>query len=237
MIHEVSSRTDQRREARGEVILDTAMALLGREGVEALTLQRVAREHGLVTAALYRYFPSKDALLAALQRRTVAALHERLQAYVADLASAHARRDARVRALIPIVGLAGFYTSASREMPEAFRLVMTLLGDPALLLSQEDAVRTAPLLAALLGDVGALFAAAETEGALPAGDVSQRTLIVWAALQGTMSLAKMARFDPRMGDVDSLGSEALRSLLRGWGADPEVVERASRALHARKVSR
>jgi AcrR family transcriptional regulator len=228
--HDATTRSDLRREARGEAILDTAMVVLGREGVEGLTLQRVAAEAGLVAAALYRYFPSKNALLAALQRRTVLALHARLKTHVAQLAERHAQQGDDVRALLPILSLPAFYAASSVAMPEAFRMVMTLLGDPRLLLSDEDALRTAPMLGALLAEVGGLFAAASAQGVLPGGDTTRRTLLVWATLQGTLSLAKLGRFDPRMAETEALGTEVVSALLRGWGAPPATVERALAAL-------
>lgn len=229
MSHETLERASQRREARADRILDTAMRLLGQDGVDALTLGRVAREEGLVPAALYRYFPSKDALLAALQRRTVSALHARLIAHLAALDAASPRREPGARALVALASLPRFHVEASRAMPEEFRLVMTLLGDPRLVLSDDDAARTAPLLGALLGEVAALLERATAAGALPAGDATRRTLVLWAALQGTLSLAKMARFDRRLADTESLGLDAVASLLRGWGADADAVARAARA--------
>ncbi|MCA9555215.1 MAG: helix-turn-helix transcriptional regulator, partial [Myxococcales bacterium] len=56
-----------RREARRQAIVDEALALVTEGGFEALTLQRLAGRLGYAVGALYRYFPSKEALLAALQ--------------------------------------------------------------------------------------------------------------------------------------------------------------------------
>lgn len=235
VIHEASARTHQRRETRTETILDAAMRVLGRDGVDGLTLQAVAAELGLVTTALYRYFPSKNALLAALQRRTVTTLHGRLSVRIAELAARHAEESPRVRALLPIVALPGFYAAAKVAMPEAFRMLMTMLGDPRLLLADEDALHTAPLLGAMLGEVAALFGQAAACGALPSADVAEQTVIVWATLQGTLALGKLGRFDARMADPEALGNAALSALLRGWGAAADDVERAL-ALTTSRVS-
>ncbi len=232
MIHETSLRASQRRLARADRVLDAAMRLLGQEGVEALTLQRVAREVGLVPAALYRYFPSKDALLAALQRRTISALHARLAAHLAAVDASTTRREPGARALVALLSLPGFLSTTSRALPEEMRLVMTLLGDPAPLLSDDAAARAAPLLGALLSEVGALFDRATSAGALDAGDARRRTIVLWASLQGTLSLSKLGRLDPGLGDVDALGLLAVATLLRGWGAEPAAVARATRALTA-----
>lgn len=54
-------RARRRDRSRGE-ILDAARRVLLRKGIAATTLDAVAREAGLSKAALYYYFPSKDAL-------------------------------------------------------------------------------------------------------------------------------------------------------------------------------
>jgi AcrR family transcriptional regulator len=229
VIHETAiDRPARRREARVEGILDAAMALLDREGIEALTLQRLGKELDVVPAALYRYFASKDALLAAMQRRTVAMVHERLRTYVAELSSRTVRVNEGTRALSLLLGLSHFYAEANEAMPQAFHLVQALLGDPRPLIADEDARATTPLLGALLGDVAALFREAVRLAVLPEGDAAERTLILWATLQGIVSLRKIARFEPRCSDTIGLSESAV--LLSGWGADPDEIRRARRTL-------
>ncbi|MER7759009.1 TetR/AcrR family transcriptional regulator [Streptomyces sp. NPDC097619] len=58
-----------RERARTEVaaaIKDEARRMLAAEGAARLSLRAVAREVGMVSSALYRYFPSRDDLLTAL---------------------------------------------------------------------------------------------------------------------------------------------------------------------------
>ncbi len=58
-----------RERARIEVtaaIKDEARKQLAEEGAAKLSLRAVARELGMVSSALYRYFPSRDDLLTAL---------------------------------------------------------------------------------------------------------------------------------------------------------------------------
>ncbi|MET9881772.1 TetR/AcrR family transcriptional regulator [Streptomyces sp. NPDC006430] len=58
-----------RERARIEVtgaIKDEARRMLAAEGAAKLSLRAVARELGMVSSALYRYFPSRDELLTAL---------------------------------------------------------------------------------------------------------------------------------------------------------------------------
>ncbi len=56
-------RRERRRERSREEIVDAARRVLLREGIPGATLAAVAREVGLTKAALYYYYPSKDALL------------------------------------------------------------------------------------------------------------------------------------------------------------------------------
>ncbi|MFG3548793.1 TetR/AcrR family transcriptional regulator [Streptomyces sp. NPDC047725] len=78
-----------RARARIEVtaaIKDEARRQLAEEGAAKLSLRAVARELGLASSALYRYFPSRDDLLTALI----------IDAYDAIGAAAEAARDAAV---------------------------------------------------------------------------------------------------------------------------------------------
>ena len=56
------ARRERRRSRSREEILDAARRVLLKKGIAATTLDAVAREVGLSKAALYYYFPSKDAL-------------------------------------------------------------------------------------------------------------------------------------------------------------------------------
>jgi len=57
-----------------ETVLDTAIRLLDVEGVEALTMRRLASELGVSATALYRHVGSKDELLMVLVDRLAARL-------------------------------------------------------------------------------------------------------------------------------------------------------------------
>lgn len=57
------ARNERRREQVREEILDATRRVLLRKGTASLTLAAVARELQLTKAALYHYFPSKEALV------------------------------------------------------------------------------------------------------------------------------------------------------------------------------
>ena len=66
---DISAPRTARARARAELtreIKDAARRQLGEVGPAALSLRAVARELGMVSSAVYRYFPSRDELLTAL---------------------------------------------------------------------------------------------------------------------------------------------------------------------------
>lgn len=77
VIGQTASRRTRSRlspEARRAQLLDAALTIVAEEGINAVSLRRVAREIGVSEALAFRYFSSRGALLAELGRRELAAL-------------------------------------------------------------------------------------------------------------------------------------------------------------------
>ncbi len=201
-------RRQERRDARAAELLDAAGALLREEGVGALTMARVARRAGVAVGGIYRYFPSKEALLAALQVRAVGAFDARL-------AAAMARADGPVSAL-RAAGRAWFAFAASD--PERFRLLDASLSDPSPNLPDDHARQVDEALAPVLGRVRHALDSAVREGSLAPGDAALRTHALWAAVHGAAHLRKRARLGaPPAEQVRDLAVDAL---LRAWSSEP-----------------
>lgn len=218
----------KRREATTAAIVEAALAIVTEEGFDALTMKRLADELGYAIGAFYRYFPSKDALLLAVQRRVLELLAE-------DLAEARRRVDAHlsgepasaeVSALARIVALARVYETLPTRRPAHFRLLSRWLGEPEPLVRTEAAAPMLPTLLALFGGVPALLAEAEAAGALRQGDAVRRGNLLWSALQGVLQLRKLDRFGVEAFRPGPLAQELYRSLLLGWGADAAHVDDA-----------
>lgn len=219
----------RRREVKSEALIDAAMAVVAREGIESLTLARVAGEHGLVTTAIYRYFPSKGALLAALHRRAIQLLHERFQAEHALWSARGRRARPETLALAKLFAVARFYVGLAESMPDAFRLLSMMLADPRPLVD-DDAVRVAaPAVLGFMGEAAALFDEAVRVGALSPGVGLTRTAVFWASLHGLTQLAKLSRLSPEGPTPRSLSDECAATLLRGMGASEDSLRRAERA--------
>jgi AcrR family transcriptional regulator len=91
---------------RQEEIVGAARGLLTREGVEALTLGRVAHELGIKPPSLYKHFPSKRALEAVLIAEGLRMWAEAMEAAAPTLAH-----------------VAVAYRRFARENPELYRLM------------------------------------------------------------------------------------------------------------------
>jgi len=223
VVHKVPFEPHARRRLdKTSAILDVAMELVVDGGLEAVTLQKVASELGIVTTAIYRYFPSKDALVAALQRRAVATMH-------AHFTTVRQSVDSK-SPLAPILALSRAYVALPETHAETFRLVAILLGDPRRLVGDDEAAKAAPLVAAILGDMQSLFADAERNGAVDPGDPLERTLILWAALHGLTQLEKLRRLAPNAPNAATLCDETVAAILRGFGAHPHKINGAKQAL-------
>jgi len=214
--------TRAKRRARTiESIVETALSILTEEGFEALTMKRLADEMGYAIGAFYRYFPSKDALLLAVQREVL----EQLAADVRASAAAAARDGAlppKGRALLPLLAAARSYVTLARRRPVHSALLARWLGNPGPMVATESA---APMIAGLIdlfGVIPGLFDDAVAGGALEAGDPQRRAFAMWCALQGALQVKKLDRFGVAAFDNDALVAEMVRALFVGWGADPET---------------
>ena len=90
------ARRERRRAQSREEILEATRVVLKRVGTHGLTLELVAQELELTKAALYYYFPSKDALL-------FATLHAELRTEADAIAEAVEKTDSGGEALHALI--------------------------------------------------------------------------------------------------------------------------------------
>lgn len=221
---------EQRREATSARILDAAQQILEAEGLEGLTMQRLAAEVGFTVGASYRYFASKDELVAALQRRVFDALGE-------DLIAALGRHDARhsrpgmLPALTRVAIVARVYSTLGARRPTDARLLALLTADPRNVLGSGLGEANTQVALRVGGQAIAVLAAARAERALAEGDDLERGLVLWASLQGIAQTRKLEKWGVPGLASDRLAEALVRALLVGWGADParagEALARAA----------
>ncbi|GIG39170.1 TetR/AcrR family transcriptional regulator [Cellulomonas phragmiteti] len=189
-------RTTYHHGALREALLDGAREMLAERGVEGFSLSALARRLGVSTAAPYRHFADRDALLDAL-------CVEGYALFGAALERAGRTAD-DPRALLHALGVA--YLTFAREHPAVFGVMFAERGDAVI---DAGAPTFEPLVDAVV--------AAQDVGALPAGtDPRVLSRTIWASLHGLAVLSRQRGFVKlRIDDDDeALVRDALALLLR-----------------------
>ena len=114
MVMQTSARARVREELTRE-IKETARRQLAEHGFAGLSLRAVARELGMVSSAMYRYFPSRDDLLTAL----IIDAYDSMSGAVAAAESAVRRRNLLGRWL----AVAGATRAWALAQPQEYALI------------------------------------------------------------------------------------------------------------------
>jgi AcrR family transcriptional regulator len=222
-------RRTRKREARRDALLGMAADLVDERGLEGLTMAALAEAADYAPASLYTYFPSRSALLAALQRRALAALgavaadhRSRWDTTLADLGA-----DGRPAALARLLAFSRLFLSAPEHHTREFRLQQRLLVTPGVE-DTADAAEVVPAAMAVLEVPRGLLAEAVEVGALaadpgqpdpidqPLDEAVVRTLAWVVAMNGALLADELTTGLPTTGV--HLGDHLTTSLLQGWGA-------------------
>ena len=188
----------RRLAARHDAIVAAAGALAAEAGINAVQIAPVSQRAGVATGTVYRYFPSKTDLVAAL----VAAVSER---------EIGAMRRAGDAAPGPLSALAAAITTYAARALESRKLAFALIAEPA---DAADADRLA-FRAALTAEIGKRVSAAMEGGHLPEQDVAVAApALTGALIEGLIGpLAADPRDDLEMHDaVQTLTLFALRAV-------------------------
>jgi len=188
----------RRLAARREAIVAAAGHLAAEGGIGAVQITPVARRADVATGTVYRYFPSKDELVAAL----VAEVSER------ELGAMRRAADA---APGPLSALAAALTTYAARALTNRKLAFALIAEPA------DAADDARLAfrAALTAELGKRLVAAMQVGLLPDQDIAVTApALTGALIEGLIGpLAPDARDEAGARDaVQTLTLLALRGL-------------------------
>ena len=225
MVQEAGRRARNRLE-RHRSFLEEAKGIVAAEGLEALTMARLAARLDCAVGTAYTYFPSKSALVAEVQRDAIETLTEsyvlfrsRFDAHVADTAP-----TAEVATIAHLVGFARFWIATLTAYPEEARLLQVLMSDPGTdTIVDDDLGRVVPAAMRLLGHARDAFADARAVSALsvgpdPGDQDMERTVVLAATLNGLLLLDRLARVDPGLLDGHRLALATTVDLLRSWGA-------------------
>jgi AcrR family transcriptional regulator len=223
---------DRHRAARRREFLDVARRLIEDEGQAALTLRRVTDLVGCSQAGIYNYFPTKDALVAELQKEAFEVLlqsyrmgRERLEAFLAGR-----KVPAVDAALANVLAHGAFWVDSDEALSSELELTGRMFGT----LGDESTVESeiAGIATALLEEGRHRLEAAVAAGALAEGDNTQRALLLVSSVSGVLQMAKVGAWDSALADQRQLATSVSADILVGWGADRDALERADGHLAA-----
>lgn len=217
---------DRARAELTQEIKDTARRQLATEGAERLSLRAVSRELGMVSSALYRYFPSRDELLTALIIDAYDALGGAVEKAVGGVGKAAAEGDPRGAWLAACRAVRAW----ARKHPHEYALIYgsPVSGYSAPQSTVQPASRVAVCLLGVLqraAEAGVLVVpddAAEPSGALvdqlqPLEEIAPgvpravllRTGMIWAQLFGLVSFELFGQFVGTFDPADELFEAAI----------------------------
>ncbi len=187
-------------------LIDAALELIEKDGAAALSLRAAARRAGVSTAAPYRHFSSREALLGAVAEGGFRLLADEMRQAIA----VHADADAPRR-----LGEAGIaYVQFAAAHPSRYNVM----------LSPELADRTAhPSLEAAENDTRQLLLGTvrdyQEAGWMSARDPGEMVISAWSSVHGLASLIASGqipvdRSDPAQ--IEELARTVVRALVPGF---------------------
>lgn len=192
------------------------MTIVIDDGLQGLTLGKVAKSLDVAVGGLYRYFPSKEALVAGLQQRAVANFGARLKPHL----DAHPPRNSATAHLAYALAPFWLYFDGATAHPDDHRLMDVMLSALAPTLDEDHALAVEEVLGPTLALAQQGLAEAAHAGAIDAGDDRQRALILWGATHGLGHLRNRDRIEAASHHAHALCHAMFVSLLRGFGAHP-----------------
>lgn len=228
-----SQRIERKREQRLQSLLQAAFELVMEDGLAGLTMQKLAERQDYAVGALYRYFKSKDALLAALQRQVISdyaqVIHfadlNFIQQEEAQNSSSLGQPEKRSEALARLLLASEVYFQLPKICPQRFRLLYEMTISPEPLLGLQEGFLVLQVALPLFKQLEDRFEQAAQVKAIHAGSASQRAILYWSSLQGLLPLEKLTRFVP-LYDLAKLRLELENTLLLGMGAHSEDLKQA-----------
>lgn len=219
---------------RTRIFLDTAIRIVVNEGFDALTMQRLADETDSAIGAVYRYFPSKGALVAEVQTVSV----ERITASYtlirerSDRIFQSAGLDDQEVALARAVTFGRFFIALTDTFPHEFRLLQAVNSQAHAIIPVEEWTRVFPSIVRFMLMGQQVIEDAQAAGVFTESEGLDRVLIFASAVNGVLSLSTQDRFDADLFDGQRLALVLLRDLGRAWGASEEQIAAAWAAVDA-----
>ncbi len=220
-----SQRRAERRQVKQRQILTAAMAIVLERGIEGLTMPRLAEEIESAVGGLYRYYPSKDHLIAALDLMAVDAFADHLEARLDGWAPADTGNP-QFTALSHIWRAIDSWFTFASEHPELYQLMSSFISAPKNVLDDPTDAQMQLHVGPILTTVVTALDRALAAGTIAPGDALLRTHVLWGVLHGIAHFRKMDARRPETLHAQALADRAVTDLLVGWGAPAAPIATA-----------
>ncbi len=223
-----SARREQHRIARTRQFLGTALDIVTTEGFDALTMQRLADQCDSAIGAVYRYFPSKGALVAEVQREAVERISTSYALIRARSEPGLSGLGERMHSLARLVLMGRWFVSLTETHPQELRLFQMLMSEWRLVVPVEEGVRVVPSVMRLLDEARGCIDDASNAGALDQRDEAMTRVVIWAAaVGGVLEAGRLDEYDADLFNGTRLALTLTFDLFTAWGASRDELASAS----------
>jgi AcrR family transcriptional regulator len=181
-------------------IASVALAILEKEGTEAVSMRRVAQAVGITPMAIYHHFPNREALLNTITDREFKKLLSHMQAYPV-------RGNLEQRLIAVMEG----YVDYAFKQPRVFDFVFTRVREGARQFPRDFRARRSPTL----NPVADMLLLEMENGRLKRDDVWEVAFSLWAHVHGYVMLYRGGRVHLSEKEFRQLLHRSLRRFLHG----------------------
>lgn len=185
-------------------ILKAAHRLFDREGADAVTMRRVAEAVGITPMAIYRHFPTRDALLKQLSADSFNAVAHEWEV----------QRDKRRDVLKRLFALAGPYLDYALAHPHLFDHAFSVRRDDARRYPEDFRAGLSPTFNVVVDTVIEGMA----KGVLRQDDPHDVAMAIWAQQHGLIALYRAGRFSLDEAAFRAFYLQSMERLIHGLKA-------------------
>lgn len=237
-----TGKRERNRVARHSELVTAAGAIVAENGLDGLTMQEVAARVDCAVGTIYTYFPSKSALLAALQANAIGVLSRSFEAASKqwDEVLGTADIDEQITALTRMINMGRLFVGWQHLQPREFDFLQMISLSRDRMLTAKDVATVVPLALALFAEARVIHDATLDTGALRQdpdrpGDMGTARTVRWigslngAILVGNSTAGAIGDLDPNAFDQQALTDAVTRDYLLAWGASTEQLDAATRS--------
>ena len=202
-----------KRQRKMQEINAIAFEIVLEKGLESLSMHELARRLGVTVGALYRYYASRQSLIAALEidclERFEKAFEGACIPEIADLGDHGGSEKV-------LWSIADVYRKASEERPADARLIKAILAAPDAILEGDERSTVVTKMFDVLKIPSRHIEILQEQGFLSPGNSFSRALVLWTTVHGILQLRKMEGVSNGLIDVDELLHLSVQTLSKGW---------------------